>query len=457
MVVKSNEAHFGRRAHLRLGNVARALVAIAAVTLSCAAQAGTYALVLKPNSAKRGTVTGGGKYEVYEAVTIKAAPKSGYVFAGWFRDKACKKALNPEGYDNRKPTVKIEMPESKTAIYAKFVSKAEAKKSLKFSAATKKLATTATKAAVGKSFSLALGLSSVTLPTFTAKGLPKGLSIDKTTGKISGAPMAVGSFTVVVVAKDAAGNKISQKAKLVVAAPAWVVGKFSGLMRQYEGSNTEWGEPGSVEFTVTSAGKISGKYVLSGDTTSFSGSGFSASGNLDSKSGKLTATVKSQEGVKHTIVVRPVEYFDGYMRGRASFKGSFNEDGKKFTNKSICIDQVMWTHPKKSKLPLPPIKKGSTVSGDMYGDIVKLKFGGNGAVTAVYKGGTSSTCISALSYNDYDEVWTAQVNLILPYEDLVVDPESGKSLVLHGLIPEIAVLEFNSSGKVISIEFEPLN
>ena len=34
----------------------------------------------------------------------------GSAFVGWFADKSCKKKLNPAGYDNRKPKVKIAMP-----------------------------------------------------------------------------------------------------------------------------------------------------------------------------------------------------------------------------------------------------------------------------------------------------------------------------------------------------------
>ncbi|MBR2837350.1 MAG: C10 family peptidase, partial [Kiritimatiellae bacterium] len=128
-------------------------------------------LTLKPSSTSRGTVSGGGKYMSDTKVTISAKAKSGSAFVGWFADKSCKKKLNPAGYDNRKPKVKIAMPSKNTTIYAKFVSKATDKKSLKFSSATKKLAKTPASATAGEAFSLKLGISSASLPTVTAKGL----------------------------------------------------------------------------------------------------------------------------------------------------------------------------------------------------------------------------------------------------------------------------------------------
>ena len=173
-------------------------------------------LSLKPSSTKRGSVSGGGKYAAGERVKIRAKANGGYVFAGWFKDKKCTKALNPKGCDNRSPSARVVMPSKATTYYAKFISKVEAGKSLKFRASTRKLAKTAAKASAGKAFSLKLGVSSATLPAFSAKGLPKGLSIDKATGEVSGTPVKPGSYAATVTVRDAAGNKISQKVKIRV-------------------------------------------------------------------------------------------------------------------------------------------------------------------------------------------------------------------------------------------------
>ena len=212
-------------------------------------------LTLKPSSTKHGTVSGGGTYKFGAKATIKAKAKSGYVLAGWFTDKSCKKPLNPKGYDNRKPTVKYTMPAKNTTVYAKFVTKAAAKKSLKFSSATKKLAKTAKKATAGKAFSLALGISSASLPTVTAKGLPKGLKIDKTTGKITGVGTVPGAYTATITVKDAAGNKITQKVKITVETAAFANGTFYGTAKPGKSSDPS----AYLQFSVRQDGQGDGQ------------------------------------------------------------------------------------------------------------------------------------------------------------------------------------------------------
>ena len=222
-------------------------------------------ITLTPNSTSRGTVSGGGTYKIGATATLKAAAKKGYAFAGWFTDRACTKPLNPKGYDNRNPTVKIVVPAKNTTIYAKFVTAAEAKKALKFSSATKKLAKTPKKATAGKAFSLALGISSASLPTVTAKGLPKGLKINKTTGEITGTPTKPGSFTAAVTVKDAAGNTITQKVKITVEAAAYAKGTFYGTAKPGKKSDPM----AYLQFTVGKTGKVSGKVTYKGKAYSF--------------------------------------------------------------------------------------------------------------------------------------------------------------------------------------------
>ena len=231
-------------------------------------------LTLKSNSTSRGAVTGGGMYSRGKNVTIRAKRKGTNVFAGWFTNKACKTKLNPAGYDNRKATVKIVMPSVNTTIYAKFVSKSSDKKSLKFSSATKKLATTPANAVSGEAFSLKLGISSASLPTVTATGLPKGLSISKTTGKITGTPTKPGTYTATVTVKSAAGNKITQKVKFKVSVPSWAKGTFYGNAHPEGASNP----PAYLQFTVGSTGKVSGKVTYKGDAYSFTSAYATCSG-----------------------------------------------------------------------------------------------------------------------------------------------------------------------------------
>ena len=233
-------------------------------------------LTVKPNSTKYGTATVGGttKSSIWEFAengnTITAKPKKGYVFVGWFADKACTTPLDDTiiyaGGNYRQKTLIIIMPKQHTTIYAKFITKAADKKALKFSSATKKLAKTATKLTAGDDRSIQISASSATTRTYSAKGLPAGLSIDKTTGEISGTPTKAGVFTATVTVKSAGGNTISQKVKITVYVPTWMRGTYEGVARP--GTNAS-DPPAHLKFTVGTTGKISGNVNYKGKSYSF--------------------------------------------------------------------------------------------------------------------------------------------------------------------------------------------
>ena len=222
-------------------------------------------LTLTPNNKSYGTVSGGGKYMAGTVVPLKASAKSGYAFAGWFTDKACTVKLNPTGYDNRAPEIQVAMPSANTTIYAKFITKADAKKSLKFTSSTKALATTPKKSMSGYEFSLSLGAASATLVTFSAKGLPYGLKLDPATGKITGTPVKPGYYDVTITVTDAAGNKITQIVKLTLGVLSWSKGDYYGTAYPFGKGD----RPGYFTFNVAANGKVSGKVTYKGKAYSF--------------------------------------------------------------------------------------------------------------------------------------------------------------------------------------------
>ena len=229
-------------------------------------------LTLKPNNKKYGTAvidegdlqSASSWCRAESLQCIIAKPKKGSAFAGWFTDKACKKALNPAGYDNRSPTVVVKMPRKHTTIYAKFITKAAAKKTLKFTSATKKLAKTATAGSPEKSVAIKVAASSATLMTLSAKGLPKGMSFDAATGTIAGKPTVPGTHSITIAAKDAAGNKISQKVKISAEVMTWSRGTYYGRAMVDSGN-----VPAIAQCTVAKTGKVSGKITYKGKAYSF--------------------------------------------------------------------------------------------------------------------------------------------------------------------------------------------
>jgi hypothetical protein len=67
------------------------------------------------------------------------------------------------------------------------------------------------KAVVGKTVSLQLSASSsagARITTWKATGLPPGLSISPSTGKVTGRPAKAGSYTATVTATDTVGSSV---------------------------------------------------------------------------------------------------------------------------------------------------------------------------------------------------------------------------------------------------------
>jgi hypothetical protein len=155
----------------------------------------------------------------------------------------------------------------KKTLYAKFITKSADKKALKFKSATKKLAKTATAGAVNQDFgSLAIGYSAQSACTFSAKGLPTGMTISSS-GVISGTPAAPGKYTATVTVKSAGGYKISQKVLIYIAAPEYVKGTYHGYAKMTAKASDPLAE---VKLSADKWGGVTAKFAWKGKTYSAS-------------------------------------------------------------------------------------------------------------------------------------------------------------------------------------------
>ena len=369
---------------------------------------GEYSLTVRSANSKYGSVSGGGWFEPGTKVKISAEAKTGGVFAGWFADKACTIPLDMSdyGYDYRTPTVAIKSPSNNRYVYANFVSVDKAKSSLKFSSATKKLAKTPLKMMAGTAPSVQLGFTSVALPTVTAKGLPKGLSINKRTGEIAGSPTKPGEYTATVTVKDAAGNKITQKVKFVVTAASWVRGSFYGKAKP----GAKASDPKSyMKFSIKSDGKVSGKLKYKNKWRPFT----SSLSYCTMSSAELTPTVKigKSKFKPGKVTITRVEMDDLVLAEASDMGGAFVAQKKPgLVKKEMPLDELIG---KSYKITKSDNSKLGLKKGDKL--VVKLGNGDKATVTGVV-GGKKLSSISwvLLASSKSGDVYTVYVDIIAP-------------------------------------------
>ena len=369
---------------------------------------GEYSLNVRSSSSKYGSTGGSGWYEPGTAVKISALAKTGGVFAGWFADKACTVPLDLSdyGYDNRTPTLEINTPANNLNVYANFVSVEEAKSSLKFSSATKKLAKTPLKMKAGTAPMAHIYFSSVALPTVTAKGLPKGLSINETTGDIAGSPTKPGEYTATVTVTDAAGNKISQKVKFSIAAATWARGTFYGKAKPGKKASDP---KGYLKFTVGADGKVSGKLKYKNKWRSFT----SSITYCTSSTAKFTPKVKIGSSTFKPGVVKMtrVEMDELTLVEVSDMGGAFVAQKKPGLVKTeMPLDGLVG---KSYKITKGDNSKLGLKSGDKL--VVKLGNGDKATVTGVV-GGKKLSSISwvVLASSKSGNVYTVYVDILAP-------------------------------------------
>ena len=179
--------------------------------------------------------------------------------------------------------------------------------------------------------------------TVTASGLPKGMSLQKVDDEawsLVGSATKAGTYLVTVKITKNGNTVIQRRAIQVDPLPTWAKGTFPGYFVDSEGNVSGMGS-----LTVSAAGKISGKFVDSGKTWTYSAACFTQFDGASSfavpvtakysykvKSGKKTVT--KTETRKFTLTVYEGS-FGGEVNlvevdGTAHFEGFQNLWGTKY-------------------------------------------------------------------------------------------------------------------------------
>jgi len=206
------------------------------------------------------------------------------------------------------------------------------------------------------------GTDDATLPlTYSAVGLPTGLTISKTTGTITGKPTDPGAHAVIVTAVDSTGSKgtaaftwtVGAENKIVVTAPAsktaWPGVAVSVALKGADGANgqkltwTATGLPPGLTINATT-GVVSGRPTKLGVFTSrvTATDSTSASGAAAIKWDVVAPVVIPNRGTLTTtvgswLVINPFTYRDAVAGDRPTFSASGLPAGMGFQASPMLI------------------------------------------------------------------------------------------------------------------------
>ncbi len=155
-----------------------------------------------------GTLSGAKSYKLGATATLKASPKRGTLFVGWYTDKKCKTPYM-QGGDWRATTIKLTLNKAeRVRLWGKFIPQELEDGTLEITWPPM-LGTYDAVARVGEEVLLAVKIDSRALPKVSAKGLPKGLKWDSKTFTITGKPTTPGIYSVTMTATNTQEKRTS--------------------------------------------------------------------------------------------------------------------------------------------------------------------------------------------------------------------------------------------------------
>lgn len=259
-----------------------------------------------------GKVSGGGIFADGKKASVRATAASNRSFAGWFVDGVLVSQSSSYSYPVSGHDV---------TLSARFVTKDEDLESIEM----RQGATTLDETAVvtnlircGVSTNWTIVAHALTAVTVSASGLPSGLKLVKTpvdkdrkeyAYTIAGVPTApskadaktgfpkatVAKLTVATAGKNTVVCRI---AYVIEALPPWAYGTFDGFAAADENGKGV----GVATMTVSSAGKISGKFALEGTNWTYSANGYT---NFTASATGTRTTFRIEGVAKYSRLTRP--------------------------------------------------------------------------------------------------------------------------------------------------------